>query len=108
MRGRMSVGDGTQQRPHGTSADVHGRGGTAAEGEAPERQTFWMELFKQLGDNLTMNIKQGRLLNEVNRSYKYTQMPVETLAGSCYDGVTASWNSIPRRTRQSMGSSGAL
>ena len=29
-----------------------------------------------------MNIKQGRLLNEVNRSYKYTQLPVETLAGS--------------------------
>lgn len=47
-----------------------------------EKANFLDELFKQLGDNLTMNIKQGRLLNEVNRSYKYTQMPVETLAGS--------------------------
>lgn len=82
VRGRMSVGDGTNNARMARQRTYMDAAVQRLKEKLSEKANFLDELFKQLGDNLTMNIKQGRLLNEVNRSYKYTQVPVETLAGS--------------------------
>ena len=82
VRGRMSVGDGTNNARMARQRTYMDAAAQQLKEKLSEKANFLDELFKRLGDNVTMNIKQGRLLNEVNRSYKYTQMPVETLAGS--------------------------
>ena len=81
VRGRMDVGDGTNE-----SRMVRHRTYMAAAMEGLTEQMredteYVGALYDELESVMTTNVSRGRLINEVNKAYKYEVLPVETLDG---------------------------
>ncbi|MBQ8161404.1 MAG: LCP family protein [Clostridia bacterium] len=82
VRSRMSVGDGTnasrQLRQRAWMSGAMDLFRSAIHDDA----SFGSKLIDALGDNMVSNVSQGRLVNELNRAWKYTVQPVEQIAGT--------------------------
>ena len=81
VRGRMDVGDGTNE-----SRMVRHRTYMAAAMEGLTEQMredteYVGALYDELESVMTTNVSRGRMINEVNKAYKYEVLPVETLDG---------------------------
>ncbi len=81
VRGRMSVGDGTN-----ASRMVRQRVYMSAAAEVFRKRVesepkYIDEFLDSIEEVVTTNISRGRLVNEVNRAYRYETPDVETLAG---------------------------
>lgn len=82
VRSRMSVGDGTNaSRQIRQRAWMNG----AVEllrAKVKEDNNYFGTLMDALGDSLTTNAAQGRLINEFNQAWQYTLNPVEQIPGT--------------------------
>lgn len=81
VRSRMQIGDGTnaarmiRQRTYLTAAAETFRR------RMSESKSFAETFYDGLSDVVTTDISKGRMINELNRAYRYTVLPVEALEG---------------------------
>ena len=82
VRSRMSVGDGTN-----ASRQLRQRqwmdGAVDLMRQQIKQDPNYFEMFMdEMGDKLTTNVAQGRLLNEFNQAWNYEILPVEQVKGT--------------------------
>ena len=86
VRSRMYVGDGTnasrmsRQQVYMTAAIQKLKENIA------QNSSFIGELYDTLGEAMTTNMSRGRMVNEVNRAWKYTMGEIEYLEGTYSKG----------------------
>lgn len=86
VRSRTQIGDGTnasrmsRQRVYLAAAAETFRQRMSAD------TSFAGVFYDGLSDVVTTDITRGRMINELNRAYRYTVLPVETLEGEHYLG----------------------
>ncbi len=82
MRGRMEVGDGTNNSRMRRHRAFISSASKKFRMLAEEDPTFISEFYDALQAYMTADIKKGRVLNEANRAYKYEILPVQTPDGT--------------------------
>ena len=86
VRSRMSVGDGTNASRQLRQREWMNGAVEVLRSKLKEDTGFFEELLDTMGDRLTTNTGQGRLINEFNQAWEYEIKPVEEIPGVYYIG----------------------
>ena len=82
VRSRMSVGDGTNASRQLRQREWMNGAVDLLRARVKEDSNFLQTLIDALGEGMTTNAAQGRLMNEFNRAWQYTLNPVEQIPGT--------------------------
>ena len=82
VRSRMSVGDGTNASRQLRQREWMDGASDLLKARVREDSGFLQSLLNALGDGLTTNAAQGRLVNEFNQAWQYPISPVEQIRGT--------------------------
>ena len=81
VRSRMSVGDGTNASRQLRQRAWMSGAVNLLRARMKEDTSFFEEILDTLGNRLTTNVSQGRLINEFNQAWDYEMLPVEQIKG---------------------------
>ena len=81
VRSRLSVGDGTNASRQIRQREWLSGAKVLLTEKIKEDPNFFSEMVDALGNRLVTNAGQGRLINEFNAAFSYTQEPVEQIPG---------------------------
>ena len=86
VRSRMSVGDGTNASRQLRQREWLDGATELLKAKVRDDSGFLQTLLEALGDGLTTNAAQGRLVNEFNQAWQYPISPVEQIPGTYATG----------------------
>lgn len=81
LSSRLTIGDGTNASRMNRHKAFMASAADILKQQVSQDSNFLDTLLDQLGDSLATNMHRGRLINEVNRAYKYDILPVQRLTG---------------------------